>query len=127
MNTESGQKAGIKMSSRRFMVGTSPRNIVPLGGSRLPGGTWYTPEMIGLKESDVKQYKFIIWEGKKREVPEVKKEEVEVKGDVPTQEELETKANKLGFTKFRAWANKKYKVTGRSEAGIIKEFTPTCT
>jgi len=79
------------------MVGTSPRNVVPLGGSRLTGGTWYTPEMIGLKESDVKQYKFIIWEGKEKKVPEVREEE----DNVPTQEELETRADKLGFEKFR--------------------------
>jgi len=49
-----------------------------------------------------------------------KKEEVkEVKF---TKEKLEEKAEKMGFSKFRNWANKKFRVTGRSEQGIIKDI-----
>ena len=61
--------------SRRFMVGLNPRNTVPLGGSRLAGRTWYTPEMIGLKEDSLKDISFVIWEGEEKKAKKVVKEE----------------------------------------------------
>jgi len=39
-----------------------------------------------------------------------------------TKEQLQEKAEKMGFEKFRKWANKKFKVTGRSTNGIIKDI-----
>ena len=98
----------------RFKIGDSPRNTVPLGGSTLKGGTWYTPEMIGMTEKALKEYPMVVWEGK-----EAKKEEKVVK---VTEEELQAKADKLGFTKFRKWANNKFKVTGRKVEGIIADI-----
>ena len=35
---------------------------------------------------------------------------------------LEEKAEQMGFEKFRTYANKKYKVTGRSTEGIINDI-----
>lgn len=40
---------------------------------------------------------------------------------------LEKKEEEMGFPKFRRWAKKEYKVTGRSTEGIIKDILDKTT
>lgn len=70
------------------------------------------PKVIKPKVTKVK-------EKLKDKVPIKKKKEIKYK---PTKKELETRADKIGFTKFRVWAKKEYKVTGRSVKGIISDI-----
>jgi len=56
----------------------------------------------------------------KAENPKVEKRK-ETKSKL-TKKELEDKADKMSFTKFRKWAKKEYKVTGRSIEGIISDI-----
>ncbi len=53
----------------------------------------------------------------------VHKDKIEpLKAGKSLEEELRKKAEKFGFAKFRKFANKRYKVTGRSVEGIINDI-----
>ncbi len=110
---------------KKFMVGTSPRSKIPIGGHSLPGGTWFTSGDVGVPENilrDKKQYPFLIWEDDKKVKIDKKEEKKVPKAAIPTIEELEKTIEEMSFSDFRKWANKNYKVTGRSVEGIKKDI-----
>ncbi len=69
----------------KFSVGDSPNSTFTIGNSRCRGGTWYTPNDVGVAEEVlVRDYPFLIWDSKPKtyvlkqkeipkETPKVKK------------------------------------------------------
>ena len=58
----------------------------------------------------------------KEKVKEIKKPKAEKPVEKFSKKELENKAEEMGFTKFRSWARKNFKVTGRSISGLISDI-----
>lgn len=69
----------------KFKVGDSPSTSFPIGNSRCHGGTWYSPNDVGVDEENLaRDYPFLVWDEPpkkftaKKEVPKETKVEKKV-------------------------------------------------
>lgn len=54
----------------RFRVGRSPRSVFTIGNSKCVGGTWYTPNDVGVSEESLaEQFPFLEWESPPKSNP----------------------------------------------------------
>jgi hypothetical protein len=64
----------------RFKVGDNPRSLFDIHGHMVAGGTWHTPEGIGVPEAVLKkEFPFLVWEGKEKKKAGIKEVRTKVK------------------------------------------------